>query len=175
MTFAGTEIAPATIERTRRYFADLCGACVAEAESGKVRVNDLSSYVDWQKASAADYLAGKQDHTFTFVQRAHWLQTGESIPLLAPTKQEGTAMAVTAERYEYQTDLEDALHGYREYELVQAVDNCVTAIRARRAEQPGNNCPEHEDLRAAFNEALAPYNFRVSRIPARKGVGYDAA
>lgn len=81
-------------------------------------------------------------------------------------------MSVTAERYEYLTDLEDALHGYREYELTVAVDNCVAAIRERRAQQPGNNCPEHEDLREAFNDALRPYGYRVARIPARKEPGY---
>jgi len=56
---------------------------INEATSGKVFVNDLSSYTAWQNEMMADDLAGKQDHTFTFLQRALWIQTGECVPLLS--------------------------------------------------------------------------------------------
>lgn len=83
MIFAGVEITPDTIKRTRQHFADNCQACIDEIKSGAVRVDDPQHVIEWQQASAAYYLAGKSDHTFTFAQRAHWLQTGECIPLFS--------------------------------------------------------------------------------------------
>lgn len=83
MQFAGVTITAETIERTRGYFADLCTECIHDAQSGKTFVNDLARYVAWQEQLSADYLAGKGDHTLTFLQRAHWLQTGECVPLFS--------------------------------------------------------------------------------------------
>ena len=73
----------ATIQATRQWYADNAAACIAEAASGAVRVNDLQSYCAWQLQSAAESLAGKWDHTFAFVQRAVMIQTGQCVPMLA--------------------------------------------------------------------------------------------
>lgn len=81
-TFAGVELTPATVAATRQLFADNAQACIDEATSGAVRVNDLAAYIEWRREEIADSLAGKWDHTFTFLQRAHTLQTGECIALL---------------------------------------------------------------------------------------------
>jgi hypothetical protein len=70
------------IAATRQHFADNALACIAEAESGAVRVGDLSSYIAWRRESARAALAGEHDHTFTFRQHAHYLQTGECVGLL---------------------------------------------------------------------------------------------
>jgi hypothetical protein len=82
--FAGVELTEETIQRTRQWFADNAQACIREAESGRTRVNDLARYVAWRRERIADSLAGKSDHTFAFLQRAHWIQTGECVPLFAP-------------------------------------------------------------------------------------------
>lgn len=79
-----------TIRATRQWYADNAAACIAEAREyvetgGKsgTRVNNLESYVAWREQAAADSLAGKGDHTVAFIQRAYYIQTGESVPLLA--------------------------------------------------------------------------------------------
>lgn len=72
-----------TIRRTRRWFADNALACAADATAGVFRVNDLAAYVARRTQDAADALAGKWDHTFTFQQRAAYMQTGECVALLS--------------------------------------------------------------------------------------------
>lgn len=83
MRFANVEIANETIQRTRKHFADIARDCITDAGSGVTFVNDLESYKAWQMSVLDDALTGKMDHTFTFLQRAHWLQTGECLPLLS--------------------------------------------------------------------------------------------
>jgi hypothetical protein len=80
--FAGVTLTNKTIQQTREWFAANALDCIAEAESGEVFVNDLRAYKQWKQADHAESLAGKWDHTFTFLQRAHTLQTGECIALL---------------------------------------------------------------------------------------------
>lgn len=70
------------IQAARQWCADNATACIAEAQSGEVFVNDLPSYIDWQNKRAADALAGKFDSSFTLRQRAHFIQTGECVALL---------------------------------------------------------------------------------------------
>jgi hypothetical protein len=83
MKFAGVEITQDSIMATREHFAANAQACIDEAVSGAVKVNDLPNYIEWRKEQIADALAGKDDHTFTFVQCAHWIQTGECIGLFS--------------------------------------------------------------------------------------------
>ena len=83
MIFATVEITTQTIDRTREHFAELGRQCIADAKSGATYVNDLPSYVIWQRANIKRFLAGDFDHTFTFLQRAHWLQTGECLPFFS--------------------------------------------------------------------------------------------
>lgn len=79
MKFNNVVISEATIVTTRQWFADNAQACIDEVLSGEVRVNDVASYVQWRKQQIVDSLSGACDHTFTFVQRAHTIQTGECI------------------------------------------------------------------------------------------------
>lgn len=83
MMFANAEITPETIQRTREHFAALGRACIDDARCGAVPVGNLESFIAWQEGMISSYLAGDSDDTFTFMQRAHWLQTGECLPLLA--------------------------------------------------------------------------------------------
>lgn len=76
------EVAPQTITKeqaviaARQWFADNAQACIDEAISGQVRVNNLTSYVVDQTQRIQDCLAGKWDHTLAFQQRVLFIQTG---------------------------------------------------------------------------------------------------
>jgi hypothetical protein len=71
-----------TITATRRSIADNCKACIDEAKSGKVRVNDLPSYIVQKRHEAAGSLVGKHDHCLSFLQKAVYIQTNECVPLM---------------------------------------------------------------------------------------------
>lgn len=77
------ELSMEAIQAARQFFADNALACIAEVESGAVRVNDREAYFAWNRQAHADALAGKNDHTFTFRQRAHFIQFGEMVPLFS--------------------------------------------------------------------------------------------
>ena len=82
MNVNGIEITHETILATRKHFADIDSACIAEALSGEVKVNDLDKYIKWMEQSTIDTMSGKYDHTLAFIQCALWKQTGECIALL---------------------------------------------------------------------------------------------
>ena len=67
---------------TRQWFADNAQACIDEAISGQVRVNNLASYVVDQTQRIQDCLAGKWDHTLAFQQRVLYVQTGKCYAIL---------------------------------------------------------------------------------------------
>jgi hypothetical protein len=71
-----------TIMQTRQWFLDNTQACIDEAISGDVKVNDINSYVESTLKRMDDIEAGEWDHTFTFQQRAVYIQTGECHALL---------------------------------------------------------------------------------------------
>lgn len=71
-----------TIKATQQWYAENAQACINEAISGQVKVNDLDKYVQDQKLSMAEYLNGTWDHTLAFQQRATFIQTGECRPIL---------------------------------------------------------------------------------------------
>lgn len=80
--FAGVELTQESIIAARQWFHDNALACISEVESGAVKVNDPAEYFAWRKQQAADSLAGKNDHTFALLQKAHYIQTGECIAFL---------------------------------------------------------------------------------------------
>ena len=77
-----TQLTQETILKTRQHFAESHDRCIDEVLSGKVKVNNPDKYIEWKRQNKNDVLSGKWDHTFTFQQRARWLQTGECVPLL---------------------------------------------------------------------------------------------
>lgn len=77
-----TKLTEASIQAARQWYADNALACIAEVESGAVRVNDRESYFAWRHQQRVEALAGKYDHTLAFLQRAHYIQTGDCVPLL---------------------------------------------------------------------------------------------
>lgn len=81
--FNGTELTPETILATRKHFYDICMGCIKEAKSGEVFVNNLEKYISSQLEKSERYMTGGGDRTFTFLQRAYWIQTGEMLPLFS--------------------------------------------------------------------------------------------
>lgn len=82
MTFNNVELTSDTILATRQWFHDNALDCIKEAVSGQVSVNNLSDYVEWRIRQAEADLNGENDNTFTFLQRAYYIQTGETVALL---------------------------------------------------------------------------------------------
>ena len=81
-TFNSVKITAKTIMATREHFAANRHACIAEVQSGELKVNDPAEYVRWMLEMAQEDMEGRHDHTLTFLQRAYWLQTGDMIALL---------------------------------------------------------------------------------------------
>ena len=79
--FAGVALTPETIALTREHFADISRRCIADATEGRQHVNDLDSYVAWQESAIRDVMTCER-FSLTFLQRAHWIQTGECVALL---------------------------------------------------------------------------------------------
>lgn len=82
MKFNNTDITTETINQTRNHFAQISENCIQGALNKEFHVNDVAQYIQWKTNSKKDYLSGKCDHTFTFLQYAYYIQTGECIPLL---------------------------------------------------------------------------------------------
>ena len=83
--FNGTTLTPETIQSTRQWFADNADACVREAEDGTAPLAShypLEKYRRDMAERKRAALAGEYDHTLTFLQRAYFIQTGESVALL---------------------------------------------------------------------------------------------
>ena len=71
-----------SILKARQHFADNAFACIAEAVDGRVRVNDLTAYVEDCEIRAIQHSLGKWDHPLTVRQYATWIQTGACHALL---------------------------------------------------------------------------------------------
>jgi hypothetical protein len=84
-TFNNVELTPATMQATRQHFADNKQGQIDEILRGDVNLpshNQQELHFARLRAMAKEDLAGTHDHTFTFLQRAYWIQTGESVALL---------------------------------------------------------------------------------------------
>lgn len=71
-----------TIFNTRQWFADNAQTCIDQAVSVEVKVNNLDGYIESKETYIEECLSGVWDHTFTFQQRAIYIQTGVCSPLL---------------------------------------------------------------------------------------------
>lgn len=63
--------------KTREWFRDNALACIADAESGKIKLAShysLEQYRADMQARAAAAVAGEYDNSFTFRQRAEWIE-----------------------------------------------------------------------------------------------------
>jgi hypothetical protein len=83
--FNNIELTEQSMQSARQYFADNALACIEEVKNGSIVLpshTSNESYFTWCMQRHDDFLAGKNDHTFTFLQYAYFLQTGECIALL---------------------------------------------------------------------------------------------
>jgi hypothetical protein len=71
-----------TILATRAWFAQNSLDCIADVESGAVTVHNPEQYKRDMLQNHDDHTNGKFDHTYTFRQRAYYMQTGECVSLL---------------------------------------------------------------------------------------------
>lgn len=82
MKFNNVEITAETILKTRQHFVEICEDCIKAATNKDYFVNDIPKYIEWNKERIELTKAGESDKTFTFMQRAYWIQTGEMVALL---------------------------------------------------------------------------------------------
>lgn len=75
-----------SIQAARQWFAKNCMACAEAARqslvSGQFYCNDPESYIIKKEQEAENWLNGDIKMTFTFWQRAYFIQTGESVAFL---------------------------------------------------------------------------------------------
>lgn len=83
MTVNGIAITDEAIKATRVHFADIERACIADILDGRVRVEHPAVVIKWHEDAIPHHLAGKWDHTLTFIQAALCIQTGECISILS--------------------------------------------------------------------------------------------
>ncbi len=91
MRFNNTELTQETILATRQHFIDNCNNCIRLCRQRDVEecsewneffVNDKAKYISDEESMINYFQSGEGDHTFTFLQRAYWIQTGEMVALL---------------------------------------------------------------------------------------------
>lgn len=83
MKFNNVEITQETINLTRLHFAGIYEMCIQGTKDGSIFVNDVEGYILSEEAKISEVLQGNYDHSFTFMQRAYYLQTGESVALFS--------------------------------------------------------------------------------------------
>lgn len=83
--FNGTSLTPESVQAARQWTADNADGCVREAEDGTAPLAShypLALYREKMAERKRAALAGEFDHTLAFLQRAYFIQTGESVALL---------------------------------------------------------------------------------------------
>lgn len=81
--FNNTVLTEETINKTDKHFADICQECIDAVLNGEVRVNDPKKYIKDKCDRKKAYLTGNINRwNLTYLQRAYFIQTGESIALL---------------------------------------------------------------------------------------------
>ena len=85
MKFNGVVITQESIQACRQWFIDNQQACIDGALDGSLGLAshvNVTEYIEACQLKQDAIESGEQDHTFTFMQRAHYIQTGESVALL---------------------------------------------------------------------------------------------
>ena len=72
-----------TIRATCEWYANNQQACINEAQSGEVKVNDLQSYIAECELLKQQYQSGDFTTGLWFWQRAYFIQSGCSVPMLS--------------------------------------------------------------------------------------------
>lgn len=82
MIFNSVVITEDSLNAARQFFIDNAHAQINAVRCGEMKVNDVDKFIDCKIEAMLDYESGRYDHTFTMMQRAHYIQTGESVALL---------------------------------------------------------------------------------------------
>lgn len=82
-SFNGTALTPATLAATREWFAGWSRELIADIEAGRRKVNNPESYITFHRKAIQDVMDESNPRlSYTFLQRAYWIQTGEDVALL---------------------------------------------------------------------------------------------
>ena len=81
-TFNGVWLNGESVQAARQFFADNCDQVIAEAIAGIIKCNNLDDLIEWQTDMKRRSLSGENDHTLAYMQRAYFIQTGQSVALL---------------------------------------------------------------------------------------------
>lgn len=74
-----------TILKTREQAIQICIDCVEEVLSGEVYLNPeygILRYTNEQQCEMFEIELGNHDHYLSFIQKAYYIQSGKSIPIL---------------------------------------------------------------------------------------------
>mgnify|MGYP003640901139 CR=1 FL=1 len=75
-------ITESTIKETHKHFINIYKGCIDEVLSGEVKVNDQKKYFENCNKAILKHEKGEGTNNLTFMQRAYYLQEGETIALL---------------------------------------------------------------------------------------------
>lgn len=81
LKFNGVLLEEKYIFEARKYFVELIERNIDKVENGEKKVNNKEKFIKSQLDKLESYDNGLNDETFTFMQRAYYLQTGESVSL----------------------------------------------------------------------------------------------
>lgn len=82
MEFNNTLITEETKVKTDKHFADIYQRAIDNVNEGEFKVNDIERYIRGCKVNIEISLNGDDRNSFTYWQRAYWIQTGECVALL---------------------------------------------------------------------------------------------
>ena len=82
MRFNGTEITAETVAAARQWYAEHFDTLAAEAPTFLASHYPLEQYRADMTDKKRAALAGEYDRSLAFMQRAYFIQTGESVALL---------------------------------------------------------------------------------------------
>lgn len=85
--FNGEKLTNESIAKAEQFFIDNAQACINEVLSGEIKalstkVNDPQKYIQDRRRTIKHYTNKTYTLSFTFLQRAYFIQTGKSVALL---------------------------------------------------------------------------------------------
>lgn len=82
MIFNGVVITEESLDKARHFFINNLQEQINAVQSGEMKVNDVDRFIDRLIESMLDCAYGHYDRSFTMLQRAYYIQTGESVAML---------------------------------------------------------------------------------------------
>ena len=80
----GEDLTKETILKTRKWYSDVVYRCIEEVKTGKCHIyGNKEDYYKTEVQSAKRYMNGENDRLIAFMQQAYYIQTGNSVAILA--------------------------------------------------------------------------------------------